>query len=82
MWLDRKDATSGPIKEQIDRAIDLNNVVLVVLSESSLESDWVKSELKRARKKEKDKDHHVKCNLRVMDLDRLGQRKRREQKCG
>lgn len=39
---------------QIDQAIVLNRTVLLVLSENAIRSDWVYSEVKKARKLEKD----------------------------
>jgi uncharacterized protein YjbI with pentapeptide repeats len=44
-WRDTKHATSGRIDEVIDRGLRLNEVLLLVLSESSLASRWVEMEL-------------------------------------
>ena len=43
----------------MDRAIRINDVVLLVLSEASVKSDWVEHELRVARKKEK----YEKCDV-------------------
>ena len=38
-WLDRHDLVAGPLQKQFDRPVRLNNVVLLVLSKASIESD-------------------------------------------
>ena len=43
--VDRHDMVAGDLQKQIDRAIRLNDVVLLVLSEASVNSDWVEHEL-------------------------------------
>lgn len=67
VWLDRQDAVAGPLKEQVGRAIRLNDVVLLVLSENSVDSDWVENELEMARKKEKDEKRDVLCPVALDD---------------
>lgn len=52
-WWDVHDMKAGRLERQIDRAIDLNPLVLLVLSERSVESDWVEWEASRARDLEK-----------------------------
>ncbi len=48
-WLDVKDLKPGDrIADQIDRAIQVHDKVLLVLSRSSLESQWVKQEVRQA----------------------------------
>ena len=61
VWLDRHDMVAGDLQKQVSRAIRLNDVVLLVLSESSVDSDWVEHELEMARKKEKDEGRDVLC---------------------
>jgi len=61
VWLDHHDLIAGPLQEQIDRAIRLQDVVLLVLSEASVESDWVEHELEVAREKEKTEKRDVLC---------------------
>ena len=39
---------AGPIEEQVERAIQVNRIVLLVLSKDSVESDWVEWEVKKA----------------------------------
>ena len=48
-------------------AIRLNDVVLLVLSESSLASDWVENELEMARRKEKEQNRDVLCPVALDD---------------
>ena len=67
VWLDRHDAVAGPLKEQVVRAVRINDVVLLVLSESSVKSDWVEAELKMARKKEKEEKRDVLCPVALDD---------------
>lgn len=52
-WRDIHHAKAGRLEKQIDDAIHLNDVVLVVLSEHSTNSDWVEHEVRKARAKEK-----------------------------
>jgi hypothetical protein len=40
------------VYEQIDRAIQIHDRLLLVLSEGSLRSKWVETEIRRARKVE------------------------------
>ena len=61
VWLDRHDAVAGPLKRQVTDAIRVNNVVLLVLSKASVDSDWVAYELKKAREKEKKEGRDVLC---------------------
>jgi hypothetical protein len=61
VWLDRHDMTAGPLQKQLDRVIRLNDVVVVVLSKASVQSDWVENELDMARKKEKEEKRDVLC---------------------
>jgi TIR domain len=65
-WRDVHDATAGPLEEQIERAIRVNPTFLLVLSEHSVQSDWVEMEAEKARRLEKDlrqrgEPRHVLC---------------------
>ena len=46
-------------EQQIDEAIRKNDRLLLVLSENSMKSEWVRREIKKARKKEKDTGKNV-----------------------
>ena len=60
-WRDVHHARAGRLEKQIDRAIRLNPTVLLVLSESAVESDWVEHEVRLARKLEKETGRDVLC---------------------
>lgn len=61
------DLTAGPVEKQLDRAIRLNETVLLVLSEASVRSDWVEWEVKKARRLEKELGRHVICPVALDD---------------
>jgi hypothetical protein len=67
VWLDRHDLVAGPLQKQVFQGIRLNDVVLLVLSESSLKSDWVENELDLARSKEKEQNRAVLCPVALDD---------------
>jgi uncharacterized protein YjbI with pentapeptide repeats len=66
-WRDVHHATSGPLDKIVDRAMRLNPTVVLVLSEDSVESDWVEDEVDRARKLEKELKHPVLCPVALDD---------------
>jgi uncharacterized protein YjbI with pentapeptide repeats len=66
-WRDVHDMTAGPLEQQIDRAIRLHPVVLLVLSERSVDSDWVQWEASRARQLEKSEERPVLCPVALDD---------------
>jgi uncharacterized protein YjbI with pentapeptide repeats len=63
VWLDRHDMVAGALQKQIHRAIRLNDIVVLVLSKASIESDFVANELEMARKKEKEEKRDVLCPI-------------------
>ena len=67
VWLDRHDLLAGPTQKQVARAIGLNDVVLLILSETSIKSDWVELELEMAREKEKRDGRPVLCPIALDD---------------
>ncbi len=67
VWLDRHDLVAGDLQRQVDRGLRLMDVVLLVLSESSIESDWVEHELETGRKKEKEEKRDVLCPIALDD---------------
>lgn len=67
VWLDRHDMVAGDIQKQVSRAVRLQDVVLLVLSEAALKSDWVAHELRAARKKEKEAKRDVLCPVSLDD---------------
>ena len=60
-WRDVHDLKAGPVEHQLERAIELNPTFLLVLSERSVESDWVEWEVEKARKLEKKLGRNVLC---------------------
>jgi hypothetical protein len=57
--------------EQIERAIHLHDKLLVVLSKSSLSSNWVQTEIKRARKQEHKTGERKLFPIRLCDMETL-----------
>ena len=60
-WRDIHEMKSGRMERQIDRAIELNPTVLIILSKHSLMSDWVEHEVRKARQIEKKLKRDVLC---------------------
>jgi len=58
-WRNLHDMTAGRMEIQIDRAIRQNPTVLLVLSENSLNSNWVEHEVREARKLEQEMGRNV-----------------------
>lgn len=53
MWFAPEDVKGGEkLHEQIDQAIQIHDRLLIVLSENSLQSEWVMTEIRRARQVE------------------------------
>jgi len=66
-WRDVHHATAGRLEKQIDRAIQHNPTVLLILSENSTNSDWVEHEVRTARKLEKELGRDVLCPVALDD---------------
>lgn len=66
-WRDVHHATAGRLERQVDRAIRLNPTVLLVLSEHSVQSDWVQHEVRLARKLEVETKRDVLCPVALDD---------------
>ena len=66
-WRDIHDMKSGRIETQIDRAIRHNPTVLLVLSEKSIQSDWVEHEVRTARELEKELGRDTLCPVSLDD---------------
>ena len=67
-WRDEHSLISGRITAQLKRAITENDVVLVILSRNSIESDWVRWELESARDVEKSTGRDVICPVAIDDV--------------
>jgi hypothetical protein len=66
-WRDIHDAKAGRLETQIDRAIRQHPTVLLVLSENSLNSDWVQHEVRKARELEKELGRDALCPIALDD---------------
>jgi hypothetical protein len=66
-WRDTHDLKAGRIETQIDRAIGLHSIVLLVLSKHSVASDWVEWEISKARAIEKQHKRDVICPVALDD---------------
>ena len=66
-WRDVKNLTVGRVDTQIDRAIRLNPIVLLVLSKASVRSDWVAWEAATARRVEQQGRRSVLCPIALDD---------------
>jgi len=59
------------IHEQIDEAIRLHERLLLILSPASMESEWVKTEIAKARKRELKEKRRVLFPVRLVDFESL-----------
>ena len=66
-WRDIHNMTAGKMEKQVDRAMSLNDTVLLVLSKESVNSDWVEHEATKARKLEKERGQDVLCPIALDD---------------
>lgn len=67
VWVDRHDAPAGPTRHIVVDALRLHDVVLLVLSQHSVHSNWVDYELKKALQKEVDEGREVLCPVALDD---------------
>lgn len=67
VWLDTHNLNSGNIEKQIKNSIRIQDIVVVVLSKSSLCSDWVWHEIETAREKEQKEGRDVLCPIAIDD---------------
>jgi uncharacterized protein YjbI with pentapeptide repeats len=66
-WRDIHKAAAGRLEKIIDTAIRQNPIVLLVLSENSVKSDWVEHEARKARELEKKTGRDVLCPVALDD---------------
>jgi uncharacterized protein YjbI with pentapeptide repeats len=72
VWFAPEDIKGGDkLYEQIDRAIQIHDRLLLVLSESSLQSEWVMTEIRRARKAEVNENRRKLFPIRLTDYETL-----------
>lgn len=71
-WFAPHDARGGrKLYEQIDEAIRLHEKLLLILSPHSISSEWVKTEISKARKREVQEKKHVLFPVRLCSFDAL-----------
>lgn len=72
VWCAIEDMKGGQdIHEQVYRAIQIHDKVLLVLSEESLRSNWVVSEILRARKAELEQNRRKLFPIRLVDYQTI-----------
>jgi uncharacterized protein YjbI with pentapeptide repeats len=71
-WFAPHDVRGGKkLHEQIERAIHLQDRLLLVLSDSSMASAWVKTEIANARAKERDQGRQVLFPIRLVPYEKV-----------
>jgi hypothetical protein len=72
VWFAPEDVRSGEkLRDQIDRAIQLHDRLLLVLSRHSLKSKWVEEEIRKARKVEQDERRRKLFPIRLLGIKQL-----------
>ena len=70
VWFAPEEMQGGKkLHEQIFEAIQLYDKLLLVLSPRSLQSDWVMTELRKAREVEKKEERRKLFPIRLVDFD-------------
>ncbi len=71
-WFAPHDIAGGKkIHEQIDEAIRLYDRLLLILSPASMTSEWVKTEIAKARKREVNEHRRVLFPVRLVNFESL-----------
>jgi hypothetical protein len=72
VWFAPEDAKGGKkLHEQLFEAIQLQDKLLLVLSPDSIQSEWVMTEIRKAREVEKREKRHKLFPILLMDFDAL-----------
>jgi hypothetical protein len=72
VWFAPEDIKSGQkIHEQIDEAIRLYDKLLLVLSEDSINSEWVNTEIYKARRREIREKRRILFPIRLVSFDKI-----------
>jgi hypothetical protein len=72
VWYAPKDMRGGrKLHEEIFRAIQIQDKLLMVLSEYSMKSEWVMTEIRRARKVERVENRRKLFPIRLVDFDAI-----------
>jgi hypothetical protein len=71
-WKDDHDMRGGKkVHEQIERAIQAQDKLLLILSSASMASEWVKSEIAKARKREVEGKRQILFPIRLCDIETI-----------
>jgi uncharacterized protein YjbI with pentapeptide repeats len=71
-WFAPHDIQAGrKLEEQIDEAIRMYDRLLLILSEHSMRSEWVKTEIARARQKELNEQRQVLFPITLVPFERI-----------
>lgn len=74
VWFAPEDIKGGQkLHEQIERAIQMHDRLLIVLSENSMQSEWVMTEIRRARKTEIEENRRKLFPIRLVDFNVIRQ---------
>jgi hypothetical protein len=72
VWYAPEDMKGGKkLHEEIFRAIQIHDKLLLVLSESSMKSEWVMTEIRRARKVEREENRRKLFPIRLVDFEAI-----------
>ena len=72
VWFAPEDIKGGQkLHEQIERAIQLHDRLLIVLSEHSMQSEWVITEIQRARKTEIEEKRRKLFPITIVDFEKI-----------
>ena len=72
VWFAPEDIRAGQkLHEQIETAIRVFDKLLIVLSEASLQSEWVMTQLRKARKAERQSGQRKLFPVRLVDMETL-----------
>jgi uncharacterized protein YjbI with pentapeptide repeats len=72
VWYAPEDMKGGrKIHEEIFRAIQIHDKLLLVLSENSMKSEWVNTEIRRAKKVERQENRRKLFPIRLVDVETI-----------
>lgn len=72
VWFAPEEMKGGQkLVEQLDQAIQVNDRLLLVLSEASMRSEWVQTEIRRARRAERNEGRRKLFPIRLVNFDAI-----------
>lgn len=72
VWFAPEDLKGGrKVQDEIFRAIQIHDKLLLVLSENSMKSEWVMTEIRRARKVEREENRRKLFPIRLVDFEAI-----------